>query len=73
MHLEAAGAFAGLGAALHGSGLVSLAGTWIAALGARGTLRERVDRVLRVTAWGTAAYLGWIALYMIVRGCPDRC
>ena len=70
MHLEAAGAFAGLGAALHGSGLVSLAGTWIAALGARGTLRERVDRVLRVTAWGTAAYLGWIALYMIVMRLP---
>jgi len=68
--LEAASTCAGLGAALHGSGLVSLAGTWIAALGARGTPGERVGRVLRVTAWGTAAYLGWIALYMFVLRLP---
>jgi hypothetical protein len=70
MRLEAAAVCGGLGAALHGSGLVSLAGTGIATLGAQGTLRERIARALRVTAWGTAAYLGWIALYMIVLKLP---
>lgn len=64
--LEAGSALAGLGAALHGSGLVSLAGAWIAALGASARLRDRVGRALRVAAWGTAAYLGWIAVYVIV-------
>lgn len=68
--LEAGSALAGLGAALHGSGLVSLAGAWIAALGTSGRLRDRVGRALRVTAWGTAAYLGWIAVYMIVLRLP---
>jgi len=68
--LEAGSAVAGLGAALHGSGLVSLAGAWIAALGTSGRLGDRVGRVLRVTAWGTAAYLGWIAIYVIVLKLP---
>lgn len=68
--LEAGSALAGLGAALHGSGLVSLAGAWIAALGTSGRLRDRVGRALRVTAWGTAAYLGWIAIYVIVLKLP---
>ena len=62
--LSAASACAGLGAALHGSGLVGLAGTWLAALGADGTWRERTRRVLRVVAWGTFAYLGWLAIYV---------
>ena len=66
MRLEAGSAFAGLGAALHGSGVVSLAGAGIAALGMSGRLRERVGRALRVAAWGTAAYLGWIAIYVSV-------
>lgn len=68
--LEAGSALAGLGAALHGSGLVSLAGAGIAALGMSGLLRERVGRVLRVAAWGTTAYLGWIAIYVIVLSLP---
>jgi hypothetical protein len=68
--LEAGSAFAGLGAALHGSGLVSLAGAWLAALGTSGQLRDRVGRVLRVAVWGTAAYLGWIAVYVIVLNLP---
>ena len=70
VRLEAGSALAGLGAALHGSGLVSLAGAWMAACGASGRLIERVGRALRVTAWGTAAYLGWIALYVIVLKLP---
>ena len=70
MRLEAGSAFAGLGAALHGSGLVSLAGAGIAALGMSGRLRERVGRLLRVAAWGTAAYLVWIVVYMIVLRLP---
>ena len=68
--LEAGSALAGLGAALHGSGLVSLAGAWLAACGASGRLIQRAGRALRVTAWGTAAYLGWIALYVIVLKLP---
>jgi hypothetical protein len=33
-------------------------------------LRDRVGRALRVAAWGTAAYLGWIAFYVIVLKLP---
>ena len=64
--LEAGSAAAGLGAALHGVGLVSLGGAWLAAAGAAGSHHQRIGRVLRVMAWGTAAYLGWIAIYVIV-------
>ena len=64
--LEAGGALAGFGAALHGSGLVALAGTWLAAGGAPGRFRARIERVLRVLAWGTTAYLGWVLLYVVV-------
>jgi hypothetical protein len=70
MRLGAAGVCAGLGAALHGSGLVSLAGVGLAAMGAQGTPRERLVRVLRVGAWGTVAYLGWFGLYVIVLKLP---
>jgi hypothetical protein len=70
MRLEAGSAFAGFGAALHGSGLVSLAGGALAAFTAVGTLHERLLRVLRLAAWGTAAYLGWIAVYVIVLRLP---
>lgn len=64
--LEAGSAACGLGAALHGFGLVSLAGAWFAALATRARLVERLGHALRVAAWGTAAYLGWIAAYIIV-------
>lgn len=66
MRLEGGSAFAGAGAAFHGSGLVGLAGAALAAIGASGALQARLDRVLRVVAWGTAAYVGWIAIYVIV-------
>jgi hypothetical protein len=68
--LESGTALFGLGAALHGFGLLSLAGSWIAAFGIRARLADRVRLALRVTAWGTAAYLGWIAVYVIVMKLP---
>lgn len=68
--IEAGSAVIGLGAALHGSGLVSLAGAWLAAAGTSARPTDRVARVLRVTAWGTAAYLGWIAIYLIALKLP---
>jgi hypothetical protein len=68
--IEGASALAGLGAALHGWGLVSLAGAWIAALAAPAPAAERVGRVLRIAAWGAAAYTGWVAVYIIVLKLP---
>jgi hypothetical protein len=70
MRLEAGGAFAGVGAALHGTGLVSLVGAALATVTASGRLQERLLRLLRLTAWGTAAYLGWIAIYAILLRLP---
>ena len=64
--LEVAGVLAGLGAALHGFGVLSLAGSGIAACAARAPLVERAARVLRLAAWGTTFYLGWLAVYVIV-------
>ena len=68
--LEAGSALTGLGAALHGFGLVSLIGAWLAALAARARFADRVGRVLRIAAWGTAAYVGWAAVYIIVLKLP---
>ena len=64
--LEAGSALAGLGAALHGFGLLSLAGAWLACLTPRATVGQRLERILRIAAWGTAAWVGWLAIYMIV-------
>ena len=64
--LEAGSALSGLGAALHAFGLLSLAGAWIGSLVARAPIVTRVERVLRIAAWGTAAWVGWIAIDMIV-------
>jgi hypothetical protein len=64
--LEAGSALTGLGAAMHGSGLVALAGAGLAACGVSAPLRDRAARLVRLVAWGTAAYLGWIAIYIIV-------
>lgn len=68
--LEAGSLLAGLGAALHGWGLVSLMGAWVAALVSPAPFLDRVGRVLRIAAWGTAAYTGWIAWYVIVLKLP---
>jgi hypothetical protein len=70
MRIEASGAAAGLGAALHGSGLVSLAGAWLAAAAARARVADRARRVMRLTAWGTAAWVGWLAMYLLVLQLP---
>ena len=68
--LEAGGALAGLGAALHGWGLMGLAGSFIAALVSRAAAADRFRNALRVAVWGTAAYVGWIAIYVIVLKLP---
>ena len=68
--LEAGSVLCGLGAALHGFGLLSLAGSCLAAFATNVRLAERVRLVLRIAAWGTAAYLGWVAVYVIVLRLP---
>ena len=71
LHLEASSALAGLGAALHGFGLLSLAGAGLAAMGAAASwFRDRMRLVLRIAAWGVAAYLGWIAAYLLILKMP---
>ena len=68
--LESGAALAGLGAALHGFGLLSIVGAWMASLVARASWRRRLDRLLRIAAWGTAAYVGWVAIYVIAFHLP---
>ena len=60
----------GLGAAFHGWGLVSLAGALAAALAAPRPGKERLAAALHIAAWGTAAYVGWIAIYVIALQLP---
>ena len=63
----AAGAgLAGLGAALHGFGLLALAGSVLAVLAAPLALWSRARHAVRVAAWGTAAYLGWLVVYPLL-------
>ena len=69
-HLEASGALAGLAAALHGFGLLSMMGVALAATAARLRLAHRARIVLTFIAWSVAAYLGWIAIYLIVLKLP---
>jgi hypothetical protein len=69
-HLEASGALAGLAAALHGFGLLSMMGVALAAMAARLRLAQRARVVLTFVAWSVAAYLGWIAIYLIVLKLP---
>ena len=69
-HLEAGSVVAGLGAALHGFGLLSLVGVWIAAVARRVRIADRAWQLLRILAWGTAAYIGWVAVYIIVLKLP---
>jgi hypothetical protein len=68
--LEAGSVLAGLGAALHGFGLLSLVGAWIAALFTRASRATQLERALRIAAWGVAAYAGWLAVYVIVLKLP---
>ena len=68
--LELGGVLGGLGAALHGFGLLSLAGAGLVACAVRVRFVDRARLLLRLTAWGTAAYLGWVAIYLIVFHLP---
>ena len=68
--LEAGSVLGGLGAALHGFGLLSVVGAWIAALFTRAPRATRLERALRIAAWSTAAYAGWLAVYVIVLKLP---
>ena len=68
--LEWGSALAGFGAAWHGFGLLSIAGGALAALAARARPSERVASALRVVGWGTAMYLGWLAIYLVALNLP---
>lgn len=68
--LEGGSALFGLGAALHGFGLLSIAGSWLAAFAVRGRFHERLRLALRILAWGTATYIGWTAVYLLVLKIP---
>jgi hypothetical protein len=69
-HLEAGSTLFGLGAALHGFGVLSLAGAGLAALATRARLSDRIRLALRIGVPGVAAYLAWVALYVIVLKLP---
>ena len=68
--LEAGSALFGLGAALHGFGLLSLAGAVLSTLTTPRVLPDRIRLVLRVAMWGGIVYVGWLALYLIVLKLP---
>jgi hypothetical protein len=68
--LEASSVLSGVGAALHGFGLLSLLGSCLAAPAIKARWTERARALLRVIAWGTAAYVGWIAIYVMVLSLP---
>jgi hypothetical protein len=61
---DAGSALAGLGAALHGFGLLSLAGTALATIGARLRVAARVRLLIQAFAIGTSAYLIWVFAYV---------
>jgi hypothetical protein len=56
--LEAGSTLSGLGAALQAFGLLSLVGAWIGALVVRARIIDRFERILRIAALGTAAWVG---------------
>jgi hypothetical protein len=61
--LDAAGAFQGLHTALHGFGLLGIAGGAAAAICAR---RRPLSTALRFGAFALATYLGWLLIYVVV-------
>jgi hypothetical protein len=66
--LDAGSTMAGLGAAFHGFGLLSIVGAWIGTLVTPAALAQRADRMVRIAAWGAAGWVGWVAIYTIVFG-----
>ena len=55
----------GLRSALHGFGLLSLAGGALSALASVGTLRDRLRQAVVFGVWATAAWLGWLGWYLV--------
>ena len=69
-HIEASGALAGLGSALHGFGLLSVGGALLAIAFERVRLVDRLRAGARFLPWTVAAYIGWSAIYLIVLKLP---
>ena len=63
--LDVAGSLQGLHTALHGFGLVGIAGGVFAALSAR---RRGLSSAFRFAAFALALYLGWIIIYIVGLG-----
>ena len=61
----AAACVIGLRSALHGFGLLSLAGGALSALVSVGTLPDRLKRAIVFGVWATAAWLGWLGWYLV--------
>jgi hypothetical protein len=70
LRMNVGSTLAGIGAALHGFGLLSLAGCSIAALASPHPRVTRLWYAMTTLAWGTAAYAGWIVIYAIVLKLP---
>jgi hypothetical protein len=64
---EAGTALAGVGAALHGLGALSLAGAAVAAASVPVPVVRRLRLVAQAFAWGTAAYLVWVFVYVVLQ------
>jgi hypothetical protein len=67
---DAGCALFGLGAALHGFGLLSLVGVACMSLAARLRLATRIDLLQRAFAFGTAAYLIWMFIWVVIVHVP---
>lgn len=63
--LAVAGALAGLSAAFHGFGLITMLTVLAAVMFDASPLRVRVERMTYVTVAGIAAWVGWIPIYVI--------
>jgi hypothetical protein len=61
----AGAALAGVGAALHGFGLLALAGAAAMAVAVGVPVRDRLARLVQAFACGTAAYLIWVFVYIV--------
>jgi hypothetical protein len=64
----AAGSLQGLHTALHGFGMLGIAGGALACLSGRGDALRRLLRTATFTSSAVAFYLGWIFLYMTFAG-----
>jgi len=67
-----AGFLQGIHTALHGFGMLGLAGGALAAVAARGSALRRLMRTASFTLSAVALYLGWIFIYITVAGLSLR-